>query len=122
MKILLACLFTIALLYPRPAVSSAQSQLQDLPKPDTVSWLPENFQEGKTWCKVHGVLLKKDRVEIIYGLMLYQDDYLEAQRTLFPNARTSATGGCIVEDTKFAIVAYCPKCRKAEAKWSRAHR
>jgi TonB family protein len=94
-----------------------------LPPPsDTVSWLPEDFEEGKTRCKVHGVPLKKDRLEIEYGLMGYKVGYLEAQRKSFPNANSSALGGCIVEETKFAIVAYCPKCRKAEARWSRAHR
>lgn len=40
------------------------------PPPETISWHPKNFEEGKTRCKVHGVLLKKDRVKIIYGLVL----------------------------------------------------
>ena len=69
-----------------------------------------------------GVPLKKDRLEIEYGLMAYKVGYLDAQRKSFPNAHTSALGGCIVEEMKFAIVAYCPKCRKAEARWSQAHR
>ena len=90
--------------------------------PDTSNRLPDDFQEGKTRCKVHGVLLKKDRLEIIYGLTAYKVGYVEAREKLFPNANTNALGGCIVEETKFAIVAYCPKCRKAEARWSRAHR
>jgi len=92
------------------------------PPPDTISWLPKDFEEGKTRCKVHGVLLKKDRVEIAYGLMLYKVGYFEARQKSFPNANTSMSGGCIVEEPKFAIVAYCPKCRRAEARWSRAHR
>lgn len=92
------------------------------PPPDTISWLTSNFQEGKTRCKVHGVLLKKDRLEISYGLTAYKVGYLKAQRKSFPNANTRALGGCIVEDMKFAIVAYCPRCRRAEARWSRVHR
>jgi Gram-negative bacterial TonB protein C-terminal len=109
------------------AIVSVQPYGADLvakiePPPDTVSWLPKDYEEGKTRCKVHGALLKKDRVEIIYGLMLYKPGYFEAQQKSFPNAQTNAMGGCIVEETRFAIVAYCPKCRKAEARWSRAHR
>jgi len=90
--------------------------------PGTVSWLPEGFREGKSRCKVHGTLLKKDRVQIIYGLVGFKVGYLEAQKKFFPNSSKEALGGCIVESTKFAEVAYCPKCRRAEARWNRAHR
>jgi len=92
------------------------------PPPDTLSLLPETFREGESRCKVHGVLLKKDRVQIIYGLVGFKVGYLEAQKKLFPNSNKEAFGGCIVESTKFAEVVYCTECRKAEARWDRNHR
>ena len=100
------------------------AELVSTPRPpsDTESWRPDAFHDGKSRCKVHGVLLKNDRLEIIYGLTAYKVGYVKAQRKQFPNSNKSALGGCIREATKFAVVAYCPKCRRAEAKWSRAHR
>ena len=92
------------------------------PPPETVSLLPTNFREGKTRCRVHGILLKTDRVQIIYGLMGFKVGYLEAEKKLFPNSHKKAFGGCLVEATKFAEVAYCPKCRRAESKWGQEHR
>jgi len=92
------------------------------PPPDTVSWLPEGFQEGITRCRVHGTLLRKDKVEISYGLTAYKVGYLKAEQKYFPNSAKVALGGCIVESTKYAEVAYCARCRKAHSKWSLAHR
>ena len=89
---------------------------------DTVSWLPEGVREGKSRCKVHGALLKKDRVQIVYGLVGFQVGYREAQKNFFPNSNSEAFGGCLVESIQFAEVPYCPKCRRAEARWSRDHR
>ena len=91
--------------------------------PDTVSYIPSDFEEGKTRCEVHGDLLHKDKVEIAYGLVGFKVGYIEAQEKLFPNSNKLYYGGCVITDEspKYAEVLYCPKCRRAESKWSKAH-
>lgn len=91
--------------------------------PDTVSYIPSDFKEGVTHCKVHGTILRKDKVEINYGEVEYEDGYVKAMKRLFPNSNKDVEGGCVITDEspKYAEVLYCQKCRRAEAKWVKAH-
>ena len=87
-----------------------------------------------TLCKVHHVRLQRDTVEITYGLVGYKEGYIKAQERLFPNANIHGYGGCVLETAvdpcsgkeiqtspKFSAVLYCSACRRAQARWSRAH-
>lgn len=99
--------------------------------PDTVSYLPENPDEQ--FCPVHKTRLRKDRVNIVYGLIGFKADYEEAEKKIFPRANLEVMGGCVVEtqincdgsqvqsSPKYAEVLYCPVCRRAQARWSKAH-
>jgi TonB family protein len=91
---------------------------------DVESFLPEDFEEGITRCKVHDRLLRKDKVRIVYGLIGFVDRYLENREKFFPNSNTIAFGGCVVseESPSYAEVAYCQVCRKAEAQWHKTHK
>ena len=84
--------------------------------PDTVSHIPEDH-EGRT-CKVHGFKLEKDKVNIVYGLMISDPEGYEAAKS-FPHANRRVEGGCEVSDDspKFAEVLYCRACRAAEDDW-----
>ena len=73
-------------------------------------------------CPVHGEKLKLDIVPIIYGKLLVDEDYLDAEKTQFPNANTRFLGGSVVKEETKAEVLYCPKCREAEAKWNKEHK
>lgn len=96
------------------------------PIQETVSYLPAD-SDGQR-CEVHGVLLRRDKVDIVYGLLRYKPGYWRAQQRHFPNANSWVGGGCgIVEivnpctgetfHTKYAEVLYCPRCRRAETRW-----
>jgi TonB family protein len=102
------------------------------PSSDTENDIPENL-EG-TFCKVHHERLRKDKVEISYGLVGFKTGYLKAEERSFPNANSVMHGGCIVEtqidpcsgtevqlSPKYAEILYCPACRRAQAHWSKAH-
>ncbi|PYS51016.1 MAG: hypothetical protein DMF68_05600 [Acidobacteria bacterium] len=99
---------------------------------DTINHIPPE-SKGKR-CPVHGELLKRDKVEIIYGLIEFKPEYLEAEKRLFPYANTEDYGGCVIDNVvnpcdgtevqaspKYAEVLYCQRCRIAEAKWNKTH-
>jgi hypothetical protein len=78
-------------------------------------------------------VLKADKVEIIYGLVMFDSDYTEVVNKRFPYANSVAYGGCVIRtemnpcdgnmvqtSPRFAEVAYCPACRAAEEKWRKA--
>ena len=73
-------------------------------------------------CELHGVKLERDKVRIIYGLPMFNPEYDEAERTLFPRAQTTWGGGCVIteESPEFAEVLYCPACRAAKQQWELA--
>ncbi|PYT06553.1 MAG: hypothetical protein DMF60_09105 [Acidobacteria bacterium] len=74
--------------------------------------------------------MKKDRVEIIYGLMAFRAGYEKAEQALFPNANTVAFGGCVIMtdpisgqvSPKFAEVLYCSRCRFENKRWNSTNR
>lgn len=99
---------------------------------DTVSYIPSDAEEKR--CPVHGDFLKKDKVQIVYGLTEFRPGYLEAQEKFFPYANSIEYGGCVIETAvnpcdgtevqfspKYAEVLYCQSCRIAQAKWVKAH-
>ncbi|MFL6229055.1 MAG: energy transducer TonB [Pyrinomonadaceae bacterium] len=102
------------------------------PAADTVERLPGNLP--RKYCRVHGELLRKDEVEIRYGLLGFAPGYEKAEEKLFPNANFFVGGGCVIEtevdpctgeerqsSPQRAEVLYCPKCRLAESLWHRKH-
>lgn len=112
-----------------------QAEILKPRSPETVSYVPADWRAEKDRCKVHGEILKKERVQIIYGLIGFREGYLEAEKKLFPNANPVAFGGCVIEvevdsvskqeqqtSPKYAEVLYCRKCRLAEQRWIHRNR
>jgi hypothetical protein len=107
------------------------SSYESLAASDTEDSVPKEL-EG-TLCKVHHLRLQRDKVEINYGLVGFKQGYLHAEKRLFPNANTQSFGGCVIEtivdpcsgkeitNPKFSVVLYCSACRRAQARWSKAH-
>jgi TonB family protein len=99
---------------------------------DVEDYVPKDL-EG-TLCKVHRQVLRRDRVEIAYGLIGFEPRYVKAEKRFFPNANSIAYGGCVVitqsdpctgkdiqMSPKYAEVLFCPACRRAAERWSKAH-
>ncbi|HEX6182266.1 MAG TPA: TonB family protein [Pyrinomonadaceae bacterium] len=95
---------------------------------DTVSYVPADFK-GQD-CPLHRRALRRDKVEIIYGLVEFQPEDLKAERWHFPYANTESFGGCVVEvlespcdgrsvqlSPRFAELLYCDECRAAKERW-----
>jgi hypothetical protein len=73
-------------------------------------------------CPVHRVPLKKEKLEIIYGLVVDPCDTFDRARSsekYFPYANSVIYGGCIItpHSPKEQEVLYCPKCREVEKTW-----
>lgn len=70
-------------------------------------------------CAVHHQYLRKDKVKVTYGLRDYDNEYYDAERTLFPNANTYADGGCLDDGSRSQSqhVLYCGKCRITQEEW-----
>jgi hypothetical protein len=77
--------------------------------------------DQETNCPVHGDLLHEDNVLIRYGLIRYQDDYLSARNSLFPNSKFFILGGCVRRDEIWHKVMYCPVCREQHLAWCTAN-
>jgi TonB family protein len=99
---------------------------------DTANYIPPH--SANRHCPVHGLSLKEDKVEIIYGLVMFKPGYLNAEKRHFPYANTAGYGGCVIHAERnpcngeevllsptFARVLYCPKCRAAKQRWTDAH-
>jgi hypothetical protein len=86
-------------------------------------------------CKVHGDVLRRQKVRTEYGLFNFNQDWLlgTERPKLFPNANQFITEACkthkdIRDDgscasrpgPKYREVLYCQKCRAAENEWLRA--
>jgi hypothetical protein len=72
-------------------------------------------------CKVHKIRMRRDIVEIQYGLP--NPEYIGARRN-FPNSNKASLGGCTVlpESPTHKRVTYCPKCREAENDWRSSYK
>ncbi|HJP95845.1 MAG TPA: energy transducer TonB [Candidatus Saccharimonadales bacterium] len=124
----------LTFIYPKPSLEGSlhivvlpygielQANLE--PPPETVSYIPVDYQAGKARCQVHRTALEIDKVKIVYGLVGFKAGYSEAARQLFPHSNKVYYGGCVLTDDspKYAEVLYCRRCREAEAKWSIEHR
>ncbi len=70
-------------------------------------------------CQVHCVELEKGKAPVFYGLPDSPPmDYLDAQKTLFPNSFLFVLGGCLIDDKTESVVKFCPNCRQAEKVWT----
>ena len=71
-------------------------------------------------CEMHKVELLPGRCEIRRGMPPAPPaGYYLAKETIFPNANTWDTGGCVItpEDENDEPVQFCPACRAAERIW-----
>lgn len=113
-KVLIASLF-IFLFFQNADISGAN--FKPMSNDDEIIHLPKDWKEGKSKCPLHKEILKKDKIHITYGEVDVIPDYYKARGKKFPFANISYLGGCVVQKEKFAVVAYCDKCRKAEKMW-----
>lgn len=73
-------------------------------------------------CPVHHVSLKKEKLEIIYGLVdesCVGLDRIKSQGQYFPYANSVVYGGCLIypNSPKYKDILYCSKCREVEKSW-----
>jgi hypothetical protein len=73
-------------------------------------------------CPVHHVPLKKEKLQIVYGLVIdpcSTFDRAKASGEYFPYANSVVYGGCVIfpDSPKEEEVLYCPKCREVEKTW-----
>ena len=70
------------------------------------------------FCEIHGAELKPMIASVSYGFAAFNDLYLEAQRTQFPNSKMTVGGGCCVDSLRFEVkVLACMECRAIEEQW-----
>ena len=76
---------------------------------------------AKKRCHIHGEVLKKVNVPIVYGLVIEIVEP-EARKELFPYSNVRVLGGCDLgeSDPTEAEVYYCYQCRVAEYKFKKA--
>src|SRR2546430_757653 len=73
-------------------------------------------------CPVHHVPLKKEKLQILYGLVADPCDIFDrakASEKYFPYPNSVVYGGCLIfpDSPKDTEVLYCPKCREVEKTW-----
>lgn len=91
--------------------------LLSIPTPEVSSDSTEEM------CPVHHLPLKRERLEIIYGLVATVRcdtwDRTKAEEKYFPYANSESYGGCLMDadSPKYKEVLYCPKCRAVEKTW-----
>jgi hypothetical protein len=72
-------------------------------------------------CKIHNSDLVEGRVPVLYGLIRYSDQYLEARKIQFPNSKFLVLGGCVVGNIFFHNIRYCPHYRESHIAWAMEH-
>lgn len=91
--------------------------------PDTVSHIPADAEDQT--CEAHGFKLERDKVDIVYGLLVLPGPGEAGEiKTLFPHSNSWVGGGREIyeESPKYAEVLYCRACRAAEEAWTRERR
>ena len=73
-------------------------------------------------CPVHHLRLKKERLEIIYGLVVDPcagSERIASAAKNFPYANSVIYGGCVMEPDSptYKEVLYCDRCREVEKSW-----
>ena len=90
-------------------------------KKKVLNLLPKGFEEGVSKCQVHHQMLQVDKLVIMYGLLISTIDFEEYKKSAgaFPNASSSAEGGCVIscDSPYYAKVAFCSRCRELERQW-----
>lgn len=105
-SVLVTALFCLGLLGTRWDKDAA------LPEPHIIRGASGRYMR----CSIHGTPLRRDTVEIAYGLIVFRPGYAEAQAADFPHAESYVLGGCVDHGASepTAEVAYCFLCRAAE--------
>jgi hypothetical protein len=69
-------------------------------------------------CELHDTPLERRQIPIGYGLPSY-DPAWDVQKDLFPNARSYALGGCVIDSDAPAVKTawVCDTCLEAERQW-----
>lgn len=91
----------------------------DRPTPGCIERPADELARIGRRCRVHRhERLVADTVRIAYGLVMASPEFERARRE-FPNAGGSWSGGCVLTPASksWAIVAACPACRVAHARW-----
>jgi len=72
-------------------------------------------------CEVHKSVLKSARVRINYGLPYFDEELIQTRSKLFPNANSSALGGCMIDENSpsYLDAMVCEECRQAETEWKK---
>jgi hypothetical protein len=73
-------------------------------------------------CPVHHLRLKKEKLEIVYGLVVDpcgSSERIASAAKNFPYANSVIYGGCVVESDSptYKEVLYCERCREVEKSW-----
>jgi hypothetical protein len=73
---------------------------------------------GKSnYCIVHKCKMEIGKLNIIYGLIEENEDYLKAMESDFPNSDQPVLGGCQRSIEIHAKVYLCPICIKNRNEW-----
>ena len=103
--------------------------LAAIPNPLVVS---DRTKGIATVCPVHGVKMERQKLEIIYGLVLWDgwfreeiavagslDRFREIEREEFPFADRRPLGGCVLSPgcAKYAKVWICSRCEQQKLMW-----
>ena len=85
----------------------------------TLPPLPENQAGLYKKCEMHDEWMMVADIPISYGLPRFDENYMKAEKQLFPNANLRRLGGCVVSENSPRTTKglYCESCRKAEAEW-----
>jgi hypothetical protein len=69
-------------------------------------------------CHVHHVEMPTKVLQIGYGLPPKPPEtYFDRRTARFPNSHATINGGCVLRDTRYAMMRSCPMCEKAEAEF-----
>ena len=74
-------------------------------------------------CPVHGTVMWRGSVPIVYGLMEFGQSelqYLTARASLFPNCDDTTLGGCVVGPVKTSLKSICRTCNATRDAWRRS--
>jgi hypothetical protein len=81
-------------------------------------------------CYVHDEQMKKERLQIAYGLIGFSKEFSEARVSRFPFAERDILGGCVVmtvvdhpelSSPEFGEAYVCSQCTAAKTRWSGDH-
>ena len=74
------------------------------------------------YCKLHGTIMRKERVPILYGLYALPVEYHEASRKWFTNAHRAFFGRCVGGRRTSKPAWICERCLEGRSKWLKERR